>query len=148
MAYSLPPAPESASPAAAAEEDDSEDEDEPVAVTAAALLPLELFTGFERVGAAAHRLFFPPIIDAQGEDARAAADAAADDDDRLARRLRRCHNSDYYGLLDLADRALDATDSEIRAKYRKINLLLHPDKATPKQRAAAELRFKALQKGT
>jgi DnaJ family protein B protein 12 len=42
-------------------------------------------------------------------------------------RVRKCKPTDYYGILDLES---PSSDSEIRKAYRKLALIMHPDKNT------------------
>lgn len=40
-------------------------------------------------------------------------------------RVRKCRTTDYYTILDIES---SATESEIRKAYRKLALVMHPDK--------------------
>lgn len=53
---------------------------------------------------------------------------------------------DYYALLALEEYGVDSTESQIRANFKRISLICHPDKAPPAERSYAEKRFKAIQK--
>eukprot|EP01006_Ploeotia_vitrea_P036562 TRINITY_DN66033_c4_g1_i1.p1 TRINITY_DN66033_c4_g1~~TRINITY_DN66033_c4_g1_i1.p1 ORF type:complete len:736 (-),score=491.07 TRINITY_DN66033_c4_g1_i1:75-2282(-) len=52
---------------------------------------------------------------------------------------------DYYGLLNLSDVGVTATEAEIRAMYKRASLLVHPDKYPQDRRDEGEARFKAMQ---
>jgi hypothetical protein len=112
------------------------------------LSPLAVRSGIETVGTAYHGLVFPATSEDAGADAAEAAEANAEENDRIYARVQACDIEDYYGLLNLAEKNLDATDEEIKASYRKLSLLCHPDKAAPERREEAEARFKSMQKGT
>lgn len=119
-----------------------------VSCTSSCLSALTVRSGLEPVGAAYHALVFPESGDSVDLDAVEAAEAAAQEDYKIYRRVMRASLYDYYALLNLSEKNIEATEAEIRASYRKLSLLCHPDKATPEDREDAEARFKSMQKGT
>ncbi len=120
----------------------------PTECTASGVSPLEARTGVQPVGSAFHKLAFPADDDGSNWEAAEAAEAEANAETVLYNRIQQAPLDDYYALLNLEHKNLAATEDEIRANFRKISLLCHPDKATPERRADAEARFKAMQKGT
>lgn len=57
----------------------------------------------------------------QGRQDRAYTSAQAS----AVERVRKCKTADYYAILDIET---TATESEIRKAYRKLALVMHPDK--------------------
>ena len=53
---------------------------------------------------------------------------------------------DYYALLCLTDKSMIPSEDDMRARYRKLSIIYHPDKVAQEKRAASEKRFLLIQK--
>eukprot|EP01083_Nonionella_stella_P142478 440924_1 len=57
-----------------------------------------------------------------------------------------CPLDDYYALLGIKAYEMSISQDNIKRAYRKVSLLMHPDKAPPQHRNKAEARYKLIQK--
>jgi DnaJ family protein C protein 2 len=77
-----------------------------------------------------------------------AADSSQDDAKYAEYKdLKRVDLGDYYGLLGLKAQQYDSSVEEIKAAWRVLQRVCHPDKSLPEERELAEARFKAMQQG-
>lgn len=113
-----------------------------VSTTVADFSPLTWISGYEPVGYAYSRIVCPANVPV-GAPEYVNEDL---DTDELRSNVMSANLEDYYGLLNLKQKMFDATEDDVRANFKQINLICHPDKADPSMRKEAEHRFKAIQK--
>lgn len=117
----------------------------PASVDSFSMGALKVLDSVEPVGRTYHNIVYPP--ESEQLEADEALAALTEANDKLRKKIQQAAIDDYYALLDLSDKYFDATEEDIQNAFKKVNLLMHPDKAATAERADAEVRFMALQKG-
>ncbi len=105
---------------------------------------LKRLENVEPVGITYHQTVYPPDSTIYELDETLAEQYEMNE--ILRKKIQQVDIGDYYALLDLAERRFSSTTEEITAGYKKINVLMHPDKTTSSNRDDAEARFIAIQK--